>query len=142
MVTVQRGETVYALSRRYGTPVRSIIETNNLRAPFHLNAGQKIRLRDGQYHTVQTGETLYSISRAYRTDVYSLARTNNLKSPYTLSVGQALKLPVSRAQVASAAKPAAPKVTTVAKAKTAPDKNIHPQTSSTGQQPFFMAASG
>lgn len=90
---VQKGDTVYAVSRRTGVSVRDIIDTNQLKAPFHLKAGQRLRLPQSPYHTVQKGDTLYSVSREYRTDVYTLAKVNNLKPPFTLIPGQQLKLP-------------------------------------------------
>jgi len=91
-VTVQAGDTVYALSRRYHRPVRAIIDDNNLQPPYQLQPGQRIALPGGQFHTVQRGETLYSISRAYGVDLYSIARTNDLEPPYTIAVGQQLRI--------------------------------------------------
>ncbi len=45
-VTVARGDTLYSLSRRYEIPVNDLAVMNNLRAPFALNVGQKIRVPD------------------------------------------------------------------------------------------------
>lgn len=106
-VTVQPGDTVYALSRRYTRPVRAIIDDNNLQPPYVLTSGQRIRLPTGQFHTVQTGETLYSISRTHGADVYAMAQANGLQPPYTISVGQSLRLPAQTGYaVTSAAAPA------------------------------------
>lgn len=44
IVRVERGETVYALSRRYGVAVRGIIRLNRLKKPYHLLVGQRVRL--------------------------------------------------------------------------------------------------
>jgi murein DD-endopeptidase MepM/ murein hydrolase activator NlpD len=44
MIEVAKGETVYALSRRYNVGVREIIDANNLQAPFKLLAGQRLKL--------------------------------------------------------------------------------------------------
>ena len=68
-VVVQRGDTLYSISRRYGVPLKDLINTNNLSAPYTLRVGQKLRLPTKQYHTVQRGDTLYSISRQYNVDV-------------------------------------------------------------------------
>lgn len=46
VVTVARGDTLYSLSRRYEIPVNDLAVMNNLRAPFALNVGQKIRVPD------------------------------------------------------------------------------------------------
>ncbi|WOI54527.1 M23 family metallopeptidase [Parvularcula sp. LCG005] len=50
-VTVEAGDTVYALSRRYGVPPVHIIEANNLSAPYALKIGQRV---------VIPGETIVS----------------------------------------------------------------------------------
>lgn len=42
--TVQPGDTLGALARRYRTSVRSIIASNRLRSANHLKVGQKLRL--------------------------------------------------------------------------------------------------
>ena len=91
---VQRGETVYGIAQRYDVSTRALIEQNNLRPPYLLAAGTRLRLPLLQVHTVRRGDTLYAISRRYRVDVTSLARANRLRSPYTLQVGQRLVLPV------------------------------------------------
>lgn len=92
-ITVQRGDTLYNLSRRYNIPIRDIIETNHLTPPYTLYVGRVLRMPTARYHTVVMGDTLYSISRKYNVDVTTLSRLNNLREPYTLSIGQKLALP-------------------------------------------------
>ncbi len=92
---VEKKETVYAISRKYNVPVRSIMDMNHLRPPYKLSIGQLLFIPPAHIHTVRKGDTLYSISRHYRVDLNSLARQNNLKEPWTLSVGQTLVLPTA-----------------------------------------------
>lgn len=94
-IEVQRGDTLYALSRRHQVPVRSLIEANDLQAPYVLQPGQRLRLPGQRFHVVQRGETLYAISRAYDVDMYSLAQANDLPQPYLLGAGQSLRIPSS-----------------------------------------------
>lgn len=94
-VVVQKGDTLYNLSRKYEVPLRSLIEENNLSAPYTLSVGQNLRLPVRQTHTVVRGDTLYSISKKYDVDITSLSKLNSLDSPYTLNVGQTLALPDS-----------------------------------------------
>lgn len=42
---VKKGYTVYEVMRQTGVPVKKIISLNGLKAPFHINAGQYIRIR-------------------------------------------------------------------------------------------------
>ncbi|MDX1581326.1 MAG: M23 family metallopeptidase [Alphaproteobacteria bacterium] len=94
MVTVRKGDTVYALSRRYGVSPQAIIAANNLARPYFLEIGQQLRMPVAQTHTVKRGETTYSISRQYGVDLTSLVRLNDIPPPYTIHVGQVLKLPM------------------------------------------------
>lgn len=107
-VTVQPGDTVYALSRRYNRPVRAIIDDNNLQPPYVLQPGQHLRLPSGRFHSVQRGETLYSISRAYGVDVSTMAQSNDLQAPYTISVGQQLRIPSQTGYAVASAPVSAP----------------------------------
>ena len=94
-VTVYKGDTVYSLSRKHNVPTRALIETNNLKAPFLLSPGQRLKLPPASIHVVQKGDTIYSISRRYNVDMSLLARQNQLKTPYNIYEGQFLKLPGS-----------------------------------------------
>ncbi len=94
-VTVKKGDTVYSLSRRHNVPIRSLIETNGLSAPFLLSPGQRLKLPPASVHVVRKGDTIYSISRRYNVDMSLLARQNRLKEPYSIYEGQFLKLPGS-----------------------------------------------
>jgi murein DD-endopeptidase MepM/ murein hydrolase activator NlpD len=112
-VTVQTGETVYAIARRFDVPVRALIEVNGLNPPYQLQAGRKLVLPQLRQHIVQPGDTLYSISRRYDVDTTTLARSNGLPPPYRVVVGQPLVLPTTvetgggRAPVIQATAPAA-----------------------------------
>jgi murein DD-endopeptidase MepM/ murein hydrolase activator NlpD len=87
------GDTVYGVAQRFGVPVRTLIETNGLKPPYRLSAGQQLRVPVRQEHVVQPGENLLAISRIHGVDQSSLARVNNLKAPYALKPGQRLTLP-------------------------------------------------
>jgi len=102
-VTVQPGETLYAISRRSGVPVRSLIDANNLQPPYRVQAGQALTLPRTRQHIVQQGETLYSVARRYNVEAASLARMNHIDPPYTIKLGQPLLLPpaVETPQVAA-----------------------------------------
>ena len=94
-IEVQKGDTLYSISKQYEVPLRSLIEENNLSAPYTLNVGQRLRLPRRQTYTVAKGDTLYSISRKYDVDITSLSKLNGLSEPYAINVGQVLALPSS-----------------------------------------------
>jgi murein DD-endopeptidase MepM/ murein hydrolase activator NlpD len=109
-VEVRPGDTLYGISRRYGVPVRSIIDANALSPPYRLLAGTELTLPQVREYIVRPGDTLYGISRLYGVDTSTLARTNHLAPPYTIRVGEALALPsrpqpLATAQVAAVSAP-------------------------------------
>jgi murein DD-endopeptidase MepM/ murein hydrolase activator NlpD len=87
------GDTVYGVAQRFGVPVRTLIETNGLKPPYRLVAGQRLQVPVREEHVVQSGETLLAISRIYGVDQSSLVRENGLVPPYALKPGQRLTLP-------------------------------------------------
>lgn len=91
-VTVEKGDTLYSIARRYDIPLKDMIEANHLRPPYSLHVGQVLRMPSAQFHVVKKGDTLYSIAREHMVDVTALTQTNNLRPPYTLHVGQKLQL--------------------------------------------------
>ncbi|MGB0671195.1 MAG: peptidoglycan DD-metalloendopeptidase family protein [Rhodospirillales bacterium] len=120
-VTAGPGDTVYALSRRHRVSPRSIIEANDLKAPFQLQEGQRVRLPRARFHKVAKDETLYSISRRYKVDLYQLAKANGIGEPYGVYVGQQLRLPGAEKPTVAVATPPkrpalAPEVTSEAAA--------------------------
>lgn len=108
-VTVEKGDTVYALSRRHRVPVSAIIQANNLRPPYHLNVGQRIELPRGRQHRVVQGDTLYSIAQRYDVGLYELARLNGSEPPYTIKLGEILVIPKAETAVASVSPSVVPK---------------------------------
>ena len=104
-VTVGRGDTLYSIARRHRLSPRDIIDANNLRPPYELNVGQRLKLPPGQLHVVRSGEFLASIGKRYGVDGFSIARINGIRAPYTIYPGQKLRIPrtIGDVRVASAA---------------------------------------
>ncbi len=98
--TVQSGDSLYSIARRYGVSVDELKRVNNLGTNL-LSLGQrllipekkeeKIPSEEGGY-IVQSGDTLYSIARKYGISVEELKQANNLKES-VLSIGQKLQIP-------------------------------------------------
>lgn len=91
--TVLPGDTVYKVAQHYHLPMRDIIVTNSLSAPYTLEVGYRIKLPPPREYKVRTNDTLYSIGRTFDVSVSQLAQMNKLSAPYTLEAGQVLRLP-------------------------------------------------
>ena len=88
---LEKGETLYSLSRKYAVPLALILERNNISDAGKIAAGQKIYIPET--YTVQKGDTLYSIARKFSVSVASLTAVNSLSDSTILKVGKLLIIP-------------------------------------------------
>lgn len=90
--TVQKGDSLYSIARKYSTTIGKIKDLNNLTTNL-LSIGQVLLIPTDTNlettYTVQKGDSLYSIAKKYDTTVDRLKQLNNLKSNL-LSIGQIL----------------------------------------------------
>ncbi len=90
--TVQKGDSLYSIARKYDTTIDRIKELNNLTTNL-LSIGQVLLIPTDTNlettYTVQKGDSLYSIAKKYDTTVDRLKQLNNLSSNL-LSIGQIL----------------------------------------------------
>lgn len=90
--TVQKGDSLYSIARKYSTTIDKIKDLNNLTTNL-LSIGQVLLIPTDTdletTYTVQKGDSLYRIAKKYDTTVDRLKQLNNLKSNL-LSVGQIL----------------------------------------------------
>jgi LysM repeat protein len=89
---LQKGETLYGISRKYNIPPETIMSFNNLSDPDKLRAGQKLRIPD--VYTVKKGDTLYGIARKLGIPVEKLLSANGLSNDTKLKAGENLYIPV------------------------------------------------
>ena len=98
---VEKGETLYSLSKRYQSDIEEIVSRNEI-VDNTLSLDQLIQIPidkeveelpdsdEGEIvHVVKTGETLFSISRQYGLKVFELRQMNDLKGN-EISIGQEL----------------------------------------------------
>jgi LysM repeat protein len=111
---VQWGDTLWGLSRRFGTTVNAIVQANNIPNPDRIYAGQFLEIPSGTVtpgptvtvppptipppgsttYIVQRGDTLTLIARRFATTVNAIVQANNLPNPNLIYVGQLLIIPV------------------------------------------------
>ena len=97
---VQKGDTLWGISKKFGISVNDLKELNNLSTNV-LKIGQTLKVKKEQIddneqsintYTVQKGDSLYAIAKMYDTSVEELKEINNL-STNVLQIGQVLKIP-------------------------------------------------
>lgn len=112
--TVQRGETLSSIARRYGTTVQAIAQANRITNVNLIYAGQQLAIPSvnvtapaqaansfgtggqclaGVQHVVQPGENLVTITLAYCVSLQNIIQLNGLQAPYVVQVGDVLAIP-------------------------------------------------
>ena len=151
---VEKGDTLYSISRKYQITVAELRTANNLSENDVIKAGQKLIIPDADIGTaaalsstktassttpagktieyvVAKGDTLYGIARKNGMSVADLMAINNLDSSAVIKIGQKLKVNASSTKtVAKAAQeknvePAKPGETVIKVNEKAPDTRTY-----------------
>jgi LysM repeat protein len=117
--TVKPGDSLDKIARKYGVSVKDLIKENNLKKPYIIRPGQKLKIptkgkkskkvkkvQVSGYikYKVKPGDSLIKIAKKFGVSTKEIIRANNLKKPYHLKVGQILKIPKKTAKKKSKAK--------------------------------------
>ncbi len=100
--TVQRGDTLWAIARRYNTTINAIASANGIANPNLIYPGQVFRISGAaaqapaaaaRSHTVQRGDTLSAIAARYGSSVSAIARANGIANVNLIYPGQVFTIP-------------------------------------------------
>ncbi|MCE5255492.1 MAG: LysM peptidoglycan-binding domain-containing protein [Spirochaetaceae bacterium] len=91
--TLQKGETLYSISKKYNVPYEALAAANGISDPTKLKVGTVLIIPS--VHMVTKGETLYGIARHYGISLNDLLASNKLSSSYVLKVGDILVIPAA-----------------------------------------------
>ncbi len=113
--TVQRGDTLSAIARKFGVEVMSLAAVNNIINPSLIRVGQTLSIpgatavttpvnpqpqpqptpakpapADSSTYIVQSGDTLYLIARKFGIPIQTLTAVNQISNPSLIYPGQKL----------------------------------------------------
>ncbi len=93
--TVQQGDSIYLISRKYGVPMQKIISDNSLEEDQRLMIGQAlVVMTDSVQYTVAPGQSLYSIAQNYGVTVPAILQANpEITDPSKIQAGQVIIIP-------------------------------------------------
>ena len=64
-VQVRAGDSLYDIATRYQVTPQSVIQENNLLAPYNLRVGQSLKITPPRIHVVRFGDSVNLISQRY-----------------------------------------------------------------------------
>ncbi len=102
--TVAAGDTLSGLAKRFGVPLRDLLEANNLEEDDILRVGQVLVIPTGTVtpaptenlavYEVQAGDTLSEIAARFGVPIGDIMKANDIKDPELLQIGQVLRIPL------------------------------------------------
>jgi murein DD-endopeptidase MepM/ murein hydrolase activator NlpD len=99
--TVAFGDTLLSLSRRYQTPVETLVRLNHLTSPEELYAGttlvvsQQENLPATERYLLQPGQSLLEMAVAHGVNPWSFVTANHLSGTWNAVPGDILHLPTT-----------------------------------------------
>lgn len=103
--TVQSGDTLSAIARRYGTTVQELVDINNIQNANLIYPGEKLRILTNSTtqgneergtgsitYTVKRGNTLSQIARAYHVSAEHIVELNDIENPNLIYPGEKLRI--------------------------------------------------
>lgn len=112
--TVERGDTLFSIARRYHTPLKDLMRLNGISPTDIIKPGQVLKIPGSSYqakiplkkmkakknlsprrippvyHTVHHGDTLWKIADRYEVTIRDLRRLNGLRRGEVIHTGQKL----------------------------------------------------
>ncbi|MDP2944136.1 MAG: M23 family metallopeptidase [bacterium] len=91
--TVQNGDTVSTIARRFGLTINTVLWANNLSAFSLIRPGDSLTIlpTSGILYTVKTGDVISKIAARYGIDADKILSANNISD--SLKIGQKIILP-------------------------------------------------
>lgn len=110
--TVQSGDTLSGIARRFGVSVNTIIWENDLSGNALIKPGDTLTIlpASGVAHTVTSGQTLGQIANLYGVDTQKIMAANGLSNPNQLRIGAKLVIPGGNKIIAQAPKTTTAKI--------------------------------
>lgn len=92
--TVRAGDTLDNIARRFNIPLISLINSNNIPAPYIIYVGQQLSMPPGvNTYVVKSGDSVYSVSQRYGVSTGIILAANGIEPPYIIVPGQVLIIP-------------------------------------------------
>jgi murein DD-endopeptidase MepM/ murein hydrolase activator NlpD len=92
---VQKGDHIDALARAFNTTRKTLLDVNNIRAPYVIHPGQILKVPVTKAYVARSGDTLTGVARRFGVSIGELAEMNHISQRSSLRPGQEIGLPSS-----------------------------------------------
>ena len=112
--TIQSGDTLSSIARRYNTTVDELVRLNNIQNPNRIYAGETLLIptknnsissgsddKNNTIYIVRKGDTLTSIAKRFNTTVNNIVKNNNIINPNLIYPGQRLIIAKSTSNIST-----------------------------------------
>ena len=112
--TIQSGDTLSSIARRYNTTVDELVRLNNIQNPNRIYAGETLLIptknnsissgsddKNNTIYIVRKGDTLTSIAKKFNTTVNNIVKNNNIINPNLIYPGQRLIIAKSTSNIST-----------------------------------------
>ncbi|WP_445669116.1 LysM peptidoglycan-binding domain-containing protein [Niallia sp. FSL W8-0635] len=92
--TVNKGDTLYQISKSYNTTVQELSAYNNIAKDYVIKPGQKLKIpsKNSIYYEVKKGDTISNIAKEFHTSVEKIKEWNQIKDINKIYPGQKLRV--------------------------------------------------
>lgn len=99
--TVKKGETVFAIARKFGVDAKTVLTRNNLSKESVVSSGQTliIPIPADHLYELKAKETLWRLAKRYGTTVELLMEINSITDVSQVKVGTMIVLPTSVSKI-------------------------------------------
>lgn len=110
--TIQSGDTLSAIARRYDTTVEELVRLNNIQNPNLIYANETLLIptknnsvstgsddKNNTIYIVQRGDTLYRIAKRFNTTIQTIVNNNGITNPNLIYLGQRLIIAKSTSNI-------------------------------------------
>lgn len=93
--TIQNGDTISSIARRFGISINTILWENELKATSLIKPGNQLTIlpTSGVGHVVSRGQTLGAIAKLYDVSEQDILKANGIANPNQIAAGTKIIIP-------------------------------------------------
>jgi murein DD-endopeptidase MepM/ murein hydrolase activator NlpD len=92
IITVKQGDSFLSLAKKHNLSSAEFAKLNNLKSPYHIKIGQRLKISTSKIYKVKKGDDLEGIAWLYNLSLVHLYEINNFPKYYKVKPGEIIKI--------------------------------------------------